>query len=308
MEFTKFMKRMIELMEAKGLSDKTIQYYLERAYRLNNNKKFTSIKFLRDTTIIIPLLKENLSTATQKSYSGTLITLLGLYPNKLNKKAIDIYKNFISKKEMDQYILEQDKKTEKQSENWLNLDDLLEIKNKLTEQIEQINFEKKLNQKEYLTILKNFILSLYLNLAPRRSSDYTLMKIGPDEDENYNYINLEKKELIFNQYKTKKTYGKQIIDISNNKELLEDLNLYLKYRKSDNDFLLIKSNGKPFNQTNDMTKTLNQIFGKKISTQMLRNIYLTSKYGNVKTDLKQDVSEMGTSMKCALNIYSKDCR
>ena len=308
MEFTKFMKRMIELMEAKGLSDKTIQYYLDRAYRLNNKKKFTSIKFLRDTNIIIPLLKENLSTATQKSYSGTLITLLDLYPNKLNKKAIDIYKNFISKEDMDQYIQEQDKKTEKQAENWLNLDDLLEIKNKLNEQIQQINFEKKLNQKEYLTILKNFILSLYLNLAPRRSSDYTLMKIGADEDESYNYINLDKKELIFNQYKTKKSYGKQMIDISNNKELLEDLNLYLKYRKSDNDFLLIKSNGKPFNQTNDMTKTLNQIFGKKISTQMLRNIYLTSKYGNVKMDLKQDVSEMGTSMKCALNIYSKDCR
>ena len=308
MEFTKFMKRMIELLEAKGLSDKTIKYYLDRAYRLNNNKKFTSIKFLRETNIIIPLLKQNLSTATQKSYSGTLITLLGLYPNKLNKKAIDIYKNSISKEEMDQYIEEQDKKTEKQSENWLNLDELLEIKNKLTEQIEQINFEKKLNQKEYLTILKNFILSLYLNLAPRRSSDYTLMKIGPDEDESYNYLNLDKKELIFNQYKTKKTYGKQNIDISNNKELLEDLDLYLKYRKSDNDFLLIKSNGKPFNQTNDMTKTLNQIFGKKISTQMLRNIYLTSKYGSVKTDLKQDVSEMGTSMKCALNIYSKDCR
>jgi hypothetical protein len=308
MEFTKFMKRMVELMEAKGLSDKTIQYYLDRAYRLNNKKKFTSIKFLRDTNIIIPLLKENLSTATQKSYSGTLITLLDLYPNKLNKKAIDIYKNFISKEDMDQYIQEQDKKTEKQADNWLNLDELLEIKNKLNEQIKQINFEKKLNQKEYLTILKNFILSLYLNLAPRRSSDYTLMKIGPDEDESYNYLNLDKKELIFNQYKTKKTYGKQIIDISNNKELLEDLNLYLKYRKSDNDFLLIKSNGKPFNQTNDMTKTLNQIFGKKISTQMLRNIYLTSKYGSVKTDLKQDVSEMGTSMKCALNIYSKDCK
>jgi hypothetical protein len=308
MEFTKFMKRMVELMEAKGLSDKTIQYYLDRAYRLNNKKKFTSIKFLRDTNIIIPLLKENLSTATQKSYSGTLITLLDLYPNKLNKKAIDIYKNFISKEDMDQYIQEQDKKTEKQADNWLNLDELLQIKNKLNEQIKQINFEKKLNQKEYLTILKNFILSLYLNLAPRRSSDYTLMKIGPDEDESYNYLNLDKKELIFNQYKTKKTYGKQIIDISNNKELLEDLNLYLKYRKSDNDFLLIKSNGKPFNQTNDMTKTLNQIFGKKISTQMLRNIYLTSKYGSVKNDLKQDTTEMGTSMKCALNIYSKDCK
>jgi hypothetical protein len=39
MEFTKFMKRMVELMEAKGLSDKTIQYYLDRAYRLNNKKK-----------------------------------------------------------------------------------------------------------------------------------------------------------------------------------------------------------------------------------------------------------------------------
>ena len=44
MEFTKFMKRMIELMEAKGLSEKTIQYYLDRAYRLNNKKKFKKQK------------------------------------------------------------------------------------------------------------------------------------------------------------------------------------------------------------------------------------------------------------------------
>ena len=258
MEFTKFMKRMIELMEAKGLSEKTIQYYLDRAYRLNNKKKFTSIKFLRDTNTIIPLLKENLSTATQKSYSGSIISILDLYPNKANKKAIEIYKTFISKEDMDQYIQDQDKKNEKQAQNWLTLDELLEIKNKLMEEIEKINLDKQLNQKEYLTILKNFILSLYLNLAPRRSSDYTLMKIGIDDDDNFNYYNDNK--LIFNQYKTKKSYGKQIIDISDNKELLSDLNLYLKYRKTEPDnFLLVKSNGKPFNQTNDMTKTLNQI-------------------------------------------------
>ena len=174
--------------------------------------------------------------------------------------------------------------------------------------INKIYFES-LTATDYSNILKNFVLSLYLNLAPRRSKDFTLMKIASDEadleDKNFNYLFDNK--LIFNQYKTNKTYGQQVLDISKNEQLLSDLNLYLKHRKSnDQNFLLVKWNGNRFNESNDMTKLLNSIFNKRISTQMLRNIYLSDKYSDVKSGMKQDSKEMGTSLKMLVNNYTKD--
>ena len=308
MELSKSMKTMIEKMEAKGLSSNTIRYYLDRAYRLNNKQKFTSIKFLRDTDRIIPLLQKNLSTSTQKSYSGSIISILELYPNNLNRKSIEIYKKFISEEDIQQMNDDRDKKTEKQKDNWITLDEMKEIKKSLMEKINKIYFES-LTATDYSNILKNFVLSLYLNLAPRRSKDFTLMKIASDEVqlENKNFNYLFDNKLIFNQYKTNKTYGQQVLDIAGNEQLLSDLNLYLKYRKTnDENFLLVKWNSSRFNESNDMTKILNSIFNKRISTQMLRNIYLSDKYSDVKSGMKQDSKEMATSLKMLVNNYTKD--
>ena len=60
-EMSKFMKSLVEQMESKGLSDKTIKMYLQRLYIINGKKKFTSLVFLRDTSSIIDYLKQNLS-------------------------------------------------------------------------------------------------------------------------------------------------------------------------------------------------------------------------------------------------------
>jgi hypothetical protein len=63
--------------------------------------------------------------------------------------------------------------------------------------------------------------------------------------------------------------------------------------------------GEPINKSGDITKILNTIFGRNIGSSMLRNIYLTSKYGTMMKDLKDDVSEMSTNIDTAMNHYIK---
>ena len=55
----------------------------------------------------------------------------------------------------------------------------------------------------------------------------------------------------------------------------------------------------------DMTRILNKIFGKNIGSSMLRNLYLTNKYGDIVEELKKDTTDMGTSVDTALSTYIK---
>jgi hypothetical protein len=70
--------------------------------------------------------------------------------------------------------------------------------------------------------------------------------------------------------------------------------------------LITTYNGKPFSIINEMTRRLNKIFGgRKISVDMLRNMYYSHKYGDIKADIIQDAKHMGTSLNNAVNIYTK---
>lgn len=56
-----------------------------------------------------------------------------------------------------------------------------------------------------------------------------------------------------------------------------------------------------------MTHRLNAIFGKKVSTSMLRHIYLTHKFSNVNLqDIKDTASAMGNSALMALQYVKRD--
>jgi len=69
--------------------------------------------------------------------------------------------------------------------------------------------------------------------------------------------------------------------------------------------LLVHTNSEPINKSGNITKILNKIFGRYIGSSMLRNIYLTSKYGTMMKELKDDTSDMGTSVDVAMNTYIK---
>jgi len=147
------------------------------------------------------------------------------------------------------------------------------------------------------------ILSLYTLINPRRNKDYSLMKIASNtDDENHNYLVIDKKDkmkFILNKYKTDKKYHSVEIEIPD--DLKEVIQLYLKYhplkaelKKKEYDFpFLVDETGKGLKNSTEITKILNKVFGKKISSSMLRNIFLTDKYGDVMEELKSDVKHMG---------------
>jgi hypothetical protein len=56
----------------------------------------------------------------------------------------------------------------------------------------------------------------------------------------------------------------------------------------------------------EITRILNKIFGKKICSSILRNMYLSNKYSGVIEELKGDVQSMSTSVDVALHKYIKE--
>jgi hypothetical protein len=138
------------------------------------------------------------------------------------------------------------------------------------------------------------------------------MKIASDKsDKKFNYLDMKNKQFIFNNYKTAKTYNELKVDI--NDELYKVLKLYMSNHPHKNKLknknydvnLLVDSSGEPYNKSNQITKLLNKIFGSKVGVSMLRNIYLTSKYGKVMQELDKDVKNMSTSQGVALDNYIK---
>jgi hypothetical protein len=298
------MKDMIFQLENKGLSQNTISMYVKRLYIINDNKPFRSLTFLKDTEKIISSLKEKLSPSTQKSYAGTILSVLSLKDTKTNNKLKNVYNSFISDDDMK--IIKEHKTTDKQKENWISQEQINEVKDNLFKQSNEISTKENVSVTQYNTLLKNMLLSFFVNLPPRRASDYALMKYQDDTtDKNFNYLT-SKNVLVFHNYKTSKTHGTQEININKNKALLKDIKMFLPHRKeNDNNFLLVKFTGKEFNTINDVTRTLNNIFGKKISTNMLRNMYVSHKYGDMKEEMQSDAQAMAHTVDTQQSVYNK---
>jgi hypothetical protein len=87
-------------------------------------------------------------------------------------------------------------------------------------------------------------------------------------------------------------------------ELKQVLHSYLENRPFRSNDLLIKKTGKPFT-TKDLQLTINKVLGKKIGCSMLRSIYLSSKYGDVLEDMKEDAENMATSTAVIQSNYVK---
>jgi hypothetical protein len=69
--------------------------------------------------------------------------------------------------------------------------------------------------------------------------------------------------------------------------------------------LIVNFKGQPYLNNNDMTRLLYKIFDKKIGSTMLRHIFLTFKYKDALSEMKEDAKEMGTSTDMVATQYVK---
>ena len=92
--------------------------------------------------------------------------------------------------------------------NWLSNDYIDKISNDLKSKV----VKKVRNKEEYNNLLNYVVLLLYTLHPPRRNIDYSLMKISNNmNDDKFNYLDMDKEQFIFNNYKTQGKYNSVVV-------------------------------------------------------------------------------------------------
>ena len=283
MELVEFIKQ-----KRPSISDSSLKTY--NSILSNLHKKV----FGKDTHIDIENFnktKEILNFLSEKEPSKRKTILSALVVITDSKDYRDLMLNDIdayNKKEAKQ------EKSEKQQENWIEDDEIKKIYKTYEANATLLYKKKDLSINDLQDIQDYIILSLLggMYIPPRRSKDYvdfTIKNIDKDKD-NYKI----RRRLVFNSYKTAKTYGKQEVIIP--VRLNNILNKWIKVNPTN--YLLFDAKMEKLSNVK-LNQRLNKIFGKKAGVNQLRHTYLTHKYSkliNDKAELDKDMKGMGSSL------------
>jgi len=305
------MTDIFEKLKNKGISESSLKLYSSNIKRLNDGDIPKNLNFLKEFDTIIKKI-EKYKPNTQRSYLISIVSLLKEEPKM--KKHYDKYYELMM--QYNKELQTNNDKSETQKAIWIDQAGVLKVYEDLTDIAVPLLEKKKVNEKEYNTILDWVVLSLYCLQPPRRNADYQLCIAvkkydSENADKKFNYLDLTSWKFYFNNYKTAGTYKCQVVDV--NDDLKDVLQTYLtkisplraELKKKQPIYLLCNYEGQPLTAINAITRILNKIFGKKIGVSMLRNIYLTSKYSGKINQLNEDATAMGTSSNTIQNQYVK---
>jgi hypothetical protein len=302
---SKFMEELrVKMLEKYSAG--TAQLYLTKLRILNKDKPFNSLSFLKDHEKIIDVVSKIENVNTRKSYLTALVGILDQLNNPTYNKINKLFKNNLNTFKVDVINkIDPNQKTATQKENWMDWSEVLNVQEKLAEAAALVTQEDvdNNNQAQIEKLEKFVTLSLYTIMPPRRNIDFYLMKVGkmPDGAINHNWY--DGTHFVFNVYKTVRSRGAEKFVVPNAlKNILDDYIEKLKLK--DGDFLLFPHIQ---NRTGSvkMTRTLNNIFGKNVSSSMLRHSWNTHILGDVLKMVKTNSENLGHSMGTDLN-YVKE--
>ncbi len=317
-----------QIKKRRNISERSLDTYIRNVKIMSKaitGKDFKNLQFLTNFNEVKKYLNTN-KESTRKNKLATILVVLRLNEDKneaLIKKygdfLFDVAKNYDNK-------IKQNKKTLKQSENWVSIEELTKVFNRYKKQVyaeELHKASKTFITKEERDILQKYLVAgLYTLQAPRRNRDYSEMvvisfsdydDISDEQKEKQNFLVLKNKSNMFfsfGDFKTKKSFGIQIIDI--NSKLKNVINLWRKFNPTATHLIL--NNRKQKMSANSLTKYLMKIFastGKNnISSTMIRHIFITEsqdlqKFRELKKKAEKVADEMGHSLKTQQD-YNKE--
>lgn len=207
--------------------------------------------------------------------------------------------------------------SDKQSKNFTTTEEVFKMINDMAEDLKPIKKKSKdeISKKEMQLLQAYTLFNIYSRMPMRNDvagmtaiNQAAYKKLSEDEKKENNYLIVPSKGnlyFVLNQYKTSKKYKELDLPIED-KNLRKILRYYLKMNGMG--VLFKTSTGKPLTRT-ELSKVLikfsKKYMDKSISTTLLRKIYLSSKYGNMKEELEKDNKVMGHSKQVALDTYVK---
>jgi len=292
------------------ISASSRKLYTFNLRKLNEGKEVKNLNFLSKPEIVTKL--EGLTPNTRRTYIIAVVSSLKDRPEAKYKKLYNKYYKMLVDINAD--LKTNTTKSETQKENWISQEEVMKKCNDLGEIVEEIKGRRKISGEQYTQLLHAVVMGLYCLQPPRRNSDYTkclVVKKIPENNE-YNYLDIKNWDWVFNNYKTKKTYKQVKMPVP--EELVKLLKVYFQYHPHAKEMkkkefepipFLMTQDGKVIDTSTEMTRTLNKIFGKKIGSSLLRNIFLTDKYSHNAKEMEDDVKAMGTSSNTATHNYIK---
>ena len=307
-----------------NLKDASVKLYMTSIRRAKEINGSSNMDFIKDPKLTNKILSDfiPLGSKEKTKYTSVRNTLIALtvYIESINKEyqyndIIQEYKKIINDYNKQYSDEQKDGKLKgRQIANMINKEELDTLIKTLDQHVAMYKKKKeiiKLNTKE-LSDIRAWILFHILKEIPTRL-DYDQMKLISQREYNTlkkkneltkNYIVSSRGlyKFSFNDYKTNKIYGENVISM--NKPLKLKMNLYLKlndYKVGDIIFPLTRNA-----MSNLLTKTSDKIIKKKVSVQILRKFYISEKYGGVSQEQIKDAQVMGHDLSVQQKVYNKN--
>jgi len=264
--------------------------------------KISNLHYLSQRNILNAVIVLLMALNHEEEFDG-LLEEYGKLRDELNDKYSDEQKSGVI--------------SEKQSKNFATTEEIFEMINKMAEDLKPIKKKSKDNiTKKEMALLQAYTLfNIYARMPFRNDvagmiaiNQAQYKKLSDEEKKQNNYLVVPSKGKIYfvlNKYKTSKKYEELDLPIED-PNLRKILRYYLKMNGMG--VLFKTSTGKPLTRI-ELSKVLikysQKYMGKSISTTLLRKIYLSSKYGDMKDELEKDNKVMGHSKQVALDTYVK---
>jgi len=311
----------------KEIKPSTIKMYIANIKKLSKIMNDGEIKGGIDWLKSLDKVKEKLMEkkengkelhySTIRNYMNSAIIYLYAMNNKGNTDELiekySDYRDELNKKYEDDSA--QGTWSEKQGKNVITMEELHQVISDIGNELKNMKLKDldRLNTRQRSLLQVYMILNVH-SVAPMRN-DLAGMKIikkreynklSDEDKKETNYLVLEKNNMFFclNDYKTNRKFKEKCIEL--NPELKKVMRFYLRF--NDGEYLLTRNDGTPMSRnaiSQVLIKTFKKRLGKSVSTNLLRKIYLSHKYSNVKEELEKDASMMMHSTHTAMSKYIK---
>lgn len=218
-----------------------------------------------------------------------------------NQKIVEMYHSMMMG-DADRYNTEQkeNRMSDNQKENWMSWEDICLKRDQLKDRVWWVMTKADIDRENLLELQKYIVACCYTMIPPRRAKDFAEMKYEDYDEKKDNYY--VKGSFHFNDYKTARFYGHQVVKAPKVLELL--MARWIKKLPKDQVYLFSDYDGKKLTSST-IGKVLVSVFKKKVSVNMLRHAYITDSLGPKIRELEEEAKDMGQST-AQQKLYIKD--
>jgi integrase len=269
-------------------------------YSVHDPTEKINVDWFRDQDAVLKAVESHPVRSRKTYLSAVLVINNGRFNDKILEKVAEDRE---TTKKMDS----SNEKTPKQAEAWMDYDEVKEVWNQSYGRVKHLlNSRSTITRRPDLNELADFMLLTLTTgiFFPPRRSEWAQVKIKNFDATKDNYVDIKNGTIVLNCYKTCKTYGPEKVLLP--KEFKAILKKYLAVLPETQENLLYDSHDKPTNSVK-VAHRLNTLFGRKISTSMLRHIYASKRAEMLPAlrEIQADAEKMGHSLAQHIDYIKK---